>query len=227
MPTMLITGANRGLGLEFTRSYAADGWRVHACCRQPEKAKTLKEVSGDVEIHRMDVTDGLRVAAVERSLNEEAIDLLINNAGVFGPRKGRLGNIAYDDWLQVFEINVMGPLRVCEQMCERVAASDRKQIVNISSKMGSITGTEGGNQYIYRSSKAALNMVSKNLSIDLRDLGVSVIAVHPGWVRTDMGGPEADISPEESVAGLRAVIDNAGPEASGRFFSYDGEELPW
>jgi NAD(P)-dependent dehydrogenase (short-subunit alcohol dehydrogenase family) len=227
MASVLITGANRGLGLAFVRSYAGDGWKVHACCRQPEKAKTLKQVEGDVEIHRLDVTDGLSVAALTRGLGDEPIDVLINNAGLFGPRKGRLGNIAYDDWLQVFETNVLAPLRVTEKFLEHVAASERKLIVNISSKMGSITATSGGNQYIYRSSKAALNMVSKNLAIDLRDKGISVIAVHPGWVRTDMGGPDADLSPEDSVAGMRNIIDSAGPQQSGRFFSYNGEELPW
>ncbi|MDX1711228.1 MAG: SDR family oxidoreductase [Rhodovibrionaceae bacterium] len=227
MPSVLITGANRGLGLEFARSYARDGWSVHACCRQPERAKALKELDGDVEIHRLDVNEGLSVAGLARGLGQTPIDVLINNAGLFGPRKGRLGNIVYDDWLQVFETNVMAPLRVSEKLVDLVSASERKLIVNISSKMGSITATSGGNQYIYRSSKAALNMVTKNLSIDLKERNISVIAVHPGWVRTDMGGPDADLSPEESVAGLRKIIDSAGPEQSGRFFSYNGEELPW
>ncbi len=227
MPTVLVTGANRGLGLEFARSYAADGWRVHACCRQPEKAKNLKQLDGDIEIHRVDVNDGLKVAALARSLKDEAIDILINNAGVFGPRKGRLGSIPYDDWLQVFQVNVLGALRVTENLIDSVSASERKLIVNISSKMGSITTTSGGDQYIYRSSKAALNMVSKNLAIDLKERGISVISVHPGWVRTDMGGPSADVSPEESVAGLRKVIDTADQSASGRFFTFEGEELPW
>ena len=226
MPTLLITGANRGIGLELTRSYAADGWSVHACCRQPDRARALRTVEGQVMLHRVDVTDGLRVASLARELADEPIDLLINNAGVYGPRDG-FGKIQFDEWPEVFEINSIAPLRLAQRFVNLVAASERKLIVNISSRMGSISANSGGGNYIYRSSKAALNMVVKSLSIDLAERGVTVVAFHPGWVQTDMGGSEAAVTPAESVAGMRAVIEGLGTADSGKFFDYTGEEIPW
>ena len=226
MPTALITGANRGLGLEFTRSFLADGWKVHACCRHPDKAKDLKALEGDIQRHRMDVTDGLQVANISRELLEEPIDLLLNNAGVYGPRVG-FGETPFDQWEDVFRINTIAPLRMAERFVEQVAASERKLIVNISSKMGSIGQLQSVGSYFYRASKAALNMVTKGLSIDLAERGITVVAVHPGWVQTDMGGGEADITPTQSIAGLRAVIEDLPLDKSGGFFNYDGTELPW
>ena len=226
MPTTLITGANRGIGLTFTRSFAKDGWSVHACCRNPDKAKNLKAVKGSVAVHRLDVTDGLQVASLARELSDTPIDILINNAGRYGPRKG-FGETDYDDWLEVLKINTLAPMRLVERFVEHVAQSDRKLIVNLSSTLGSIANNDSGGSYIYRSSKAALNMVVKGLSVDLEPRGITIVAFHPGWVRTDMGGPEATVDPEVSVAGMRKVIDRIGPQDSGRFFSYDGGHLPW
>ena len=226
MPTVLITGANRGIGLEFVRSFAADGWRVHAGCRIPEKAKKLKAIAGDVTCHHADVTDGLQVANFARDLSDEPIDLLINHAGVYGPRGGS-GKIDFDAWGEVFEVNTIAPLRVAKRFLEQVSKSERKQIVNISSRMGSIAENTGGGEYIYRSSKAALNMVVKSLSIDLAGRGITVVAFHPGWVQTDMGGPGAAITPEESVAGMRRVIESLTPANTGRFFAYDSSDIPW
>ena len=226
MPSLLITGANRGIGLELTRSYAADGWSVHACCRQPDRARALRAVDGQIMLHRVDVTDGLRVASLARELADEPIDLLINNAGIYGPRDG-FGKIQFDKWQEVFEVNYIAPLRLAQRFVDLVAASDRKLMVNISSRMGSISANSGGGNYIYRSSKAALNMVVKSLSIDLAERGVTVVAFHPGWVQTDMGGPDAAVTPAESVAGMRAVIEGLGPADSGKFFDYTGEEIPW
>ncbi len=226
MPTTLITGANRGIGLTFTRSFAKDGWSVHACCRNPDKAKELKAVKGSVAVHRLDVTDGLQVASLARELSDTPIDILINNAGRYGPRKG-FGETDYDDWLEVLKINTLAPMRLVERFVEHVARSDRKLIVNLSSTLGSIANNNSGGSYIYRSSKAALNMVIKGLSVDLEPRGITIVAFHPGWVRTDMGGPEATVDPEVSVAGMRKVIDRFGPQDSGGFFSYDGSHLPW
>lgn len=226
MPTALITGANRGLGLEFTRSFLADGWRVHACCRHLEKAKDLKALEGNIERHRMDVTDGLQVANLSRELVDEPIDLLLNNAGVYGPRKG-FGETPFDEWEDVFRINTIAPLRMAERFAEQVASSERKAIVNISSKMGSVSLLQSSGSYFYRASKAALNMMTKGLSIDLAERGITVISVHPGWVQTDMGGGEADITPIESIAGIRSVIEGLTTEQSGMFFNYDGTELSW
>ena len=230
MPTVLITGANRGIGLALARGYAAEGWRVHACCRDPDQAKdlnALKEGSGDrLAVHRLDVTDGPQVANLARELAEEAIDVLINNAGIGGPRGG-FGEIDHDRWQPVFAVNTFAPLRVAERFVEQVARGERKLIVNISSKMGSIAANVSSDSIIYRASKTALNQVSKSLSVALAPRGITVILFHPGWVSTDMGGSQAPVTPEDSAAGIRAVIARATPTDNGRFFNYDGAELPW
>jgi NAD(P)-dependent dehydrogenase (short-subunit alcohol dehydrogenase family) len=230
MPTVLITGANRGIGLALARGYAAEGWRGHACCRHPDKAKDLKALQAEVEdrlaVHRLDVTDGLKVASLARELAKEAIDLLINNAGVSGPRSG-FGETDYDRWQPVIGVNSFAPLRMAERFVEQVARSERKLIVNISSKMGSIAANVGSNSIIYRASKAALNQVSKSMAMALGPRGITVIVFHPGWVSTDMGGSEAPVTPADSAAGMRAVIDGVTAADNGRFFNYDGEELPW
>lgn len=227
MPTALITGANRGLGLEFTRVLARQGWRIHACCRHPEKASELKEIAGDVVLRRMDVTDGLTVANLAREMAEEPIDLLLNNAGVYGPRDEGFGDTSYKQWPPVFEANAIAPMRLAERFAEHVARSERKLIVNISSRMGSIGENGSASGVIYRSSKAALNMVTKSVANALAERGVTVVSFHPGWVQTDMGGEEASLTPQESVAGMKRVIDRLTPEDSGRFLNYDGEEIPW
>jgi NAD(P)-dependent dehydrogenase (short-subunit alcohol dehydrogenase family) len=226
MPTVLITGANRGLGLEFARQYAARGWAVLACCRRPDEARELAAIRGP-EIHALDVRDLEAVAALARSLKGRPIDLLLNNAGVYGPNKMTLGHLDYAAWQEVFAVNVLAPARLAECFVENVAASDRKLIACISSKMGSIAANAGGGHYLYRSSKAALNAVVKSLAIDLRGRGVTVVTLHPGWVRTDMGGADADLAIPESVAGVIGVLDKVGIEESGRFFDYDGSEIPW
>ncbi len=230
MPIVLITGASRGIGLEFARSFAADGWWVLAACRHPDRAHDLKALAegsnGAVRVHRLDVTDGLRVAALARELAGEPIDILLNNAGIMGPRTG-FGETDYDEWLPVFAVNTLAPMRMAERFVEHVAGSERKLIVNISSRMGSTEENTSGGNYIYRSSKAALNMVAKGLSLDLAPRGITVVVFHPGWVQTDMGGENALISPAESVAGMRAVIDGLTPKDSGTFHAYDGSDIPW
>jgi len=231
MATVLITGANRGIGLAFARSFMADGWRVHACCRHPDKAQELQQATeasnGITELHRLDVTDGLKVASLARELIDQPIDVLINNAGIMGPRNAGFGKIDYDEWLPVFAVNVLGPMRLAERFATHVAKSERKLIVNISSRMGSIADNTSGGSYIYRSSKAALNMVSKSMANDLAERGITVIVFHPGWVRTDMGGRNAAITPKESVEGMREVIARVTLVDSGKFFNFDGRELPW
>lgn len=229
MPTVLITGANRGIGLEFVRAFAADGWRIHACCRHPDKSKELKslaeESAGAVSLHRLDVTNGLQVANLARELAGESIDILLNNAGIYGPRTG-FGETDYDEWTPVLAVNTLAPMRMAERFVEHVASSERKLIVNISSIRGSITRNNGGS-YIYSASKAALNAVAKGLSADLAPRGITVVIFHPGWVQTDMGGPGGDISPSKSVAGMRAVIERITADDTGHFFNYDGSEIPW
>ncbi|MCZ6859745.1 MAG: SDR family oxidoreductase [Alphaproteobacteria bacterium] len=224
---VLITGAGRGIGLELARQYAADGWRVRATCRDTKGASALEGVYGDVLIHRLDVTEGVQVAALARDLKGEPIDLLINNAGMTGARDRSFGNLDYDIWEEVFRVNALAPVRVAEALVDLVAASERKLIVSISSRMGSIDANNDGGSYSYRSSKAALNAAMKSLSIDLAGREIMVVVFHPGWVRTDMGGKSASLSAKQSAEEMRAVIDRLTLSDSGRFLNYDGTDIPW
>lgn len=230
MPTALITGASRGLGLEFVRQYADAGWRVHACCRNPEAAAALGALAGAskgaVQVHALDVADFAQIERLGAALGGEAIDLLLNNAGVYA-RDADLGRLEYGAWERSFRVNTMAPVRMAEAFVEHVARSQRRLIVSITSLMGSIGDNGSGGSYAYRSSKAALNMANKSLSIDLRDRGITAVVLHPGWVKTDMGGPGAPIEALESVTGMRKVIERLTPDDSGKFFDYEGEELPW
>ncbi len=230
MPTALITGANRGLGLEFVRQYAGEGWRVLACCREPGRATALAELAdgsgGKVSVHRVDVADRGSVDLLARELAGTAIDLLLNNAGTFGDRKG-LGELDYDTWLATLAVNTLGPVKMTEAFREHVAASDAKLVVQITSKMGSIADNTSGGGYVYRSSKAALNMANKSLALDLVPQGITCVVLHPGWVVTDMGGPSAPLQPAESVGGMRKVIARLTTADAGRFFDYAGAEIPW
>ncbi len=231
MPSVLITGANRGLGLEFACQYTAAGWRVFACCRNPAAAAELQAAAqgsdGRTTVHALEVTDHGRITVLAEELQNEPIDVLLNNAGTYGPNNMAFGHIDYAAWANVFAVNVLAPTRMIECFLEHVARSDKKRIVCISSLMGSIARDTSGKHYLYRSSKAALNMVVKSLAFDLRDRGVVIVSLHPGWVRTDMGGRDADLAPAESVRGMIQVIDWLGAWDSGKFLSYDGSELPW
>jgi NAD(P)-dependent dehydrogenase (short-subunit alcohol dehydrogenase family) len=227
MPTCLITGANRGLGLEFAKQYAADDWKVIATCRKPDEADALAALEGDIQIYPLDVTDFARVEQLARKLHGEPIDLLINNAGIYGPRVVPYNSVDYATWCEVLRANTMAPLKISAAFLDHLSKGRQYKIVTISSKMGSIADNTSGGVYIYRSSKAALNAVMKSLAIDLRDQGFIVVVLNPGWVRTDMGGPGASIDSFESVAGMRDVIGNLRIEDSGRFLHYDGSEIPW
>jgi len=231
MPSTLITGANRGLGLEFARRYLNDGWQVYATCRDPEAASELRHLSdarGDrLEILALDVTDLASIKAAAAELDGQAIDLLLNNAGVGGARGQTIGNIDYDAWAKVLDVNTMGPLRVSEAFVDHLARSECKLIVTLTSGMGSIADNTSGGAMSYRSSKAAVNMVMRSLAIDLAPRGISCVVVNPGWVQTAMGGPHATTTPAESVARLRRLIDNLGPTDSGKFFNHDGREYAW
>jgi NAD(P)-dependent dehydrogenase (short-subunit alcohol dehydrogenase family) len=220
MPTALITGASRGIGREFVRQYRAQGWRVIATCRDPKAS----EIDGDV--FPLDVADGTSVAALAKAVAGEAIDLLVNNAGISGPRGYDLGSIPYDAWEEVLRTNTLGPLRVAEALLEPVARSERRLMAFLTSGLGSI-GQGGGGYYLYGSSKAALNKAVKSLSADLRSRGVGCLLLHPGWVRTDMGGPGASVSVEASVRGMRRVIEGWSMARSGTFVDYTGAAIPW
>jgi NAD(P)-dependent dehydrogenase (short-subunit alcohol dehydrogenase family) len=232
MKTTLITGANRGIGLEFCRQYAVDGWRILACSRYPEKSDELNKLAAQhpeqIKIHALDVADHVQIDRLAQVLADESIDLLINNAGIYPDSdKSGFGHTDYAGWIQAFRINTMAPLKMAETFATQIARGKQKTIVTITSKMGSIADNSSGGSYLYRSSKAAVNMVVKNLAIDLKPIGITAVVFHPGWVRTDMGGPNALISAEQSVSGIRQVIARLTIADSGRFFAYDGQEIPW
>ena len=228
--TVLITGANRGIGLELTAQFAADGWNVLACCRQPQAAADLQALQArhpHIEVFELEVTDYARVAALSAQLGSRSIDLLLSNAGVYGPKGIDFGAVDPAQWREVLEVNTIAPLMLAQAFIEQVAASQRKLIAVISSKVGSIADNGSGGSYLYRSSKTAVNQVVKSLSIDLAGRGISVLSLHPGWVQTDMGGPNAEIGVAQSVAGLKAILETAGAAQNGCFIEYDGSPIPW
>ncbi|MFN3076189.1 MAG: SDR family oxidoreductase [Alphaproteobacteria bacterium] len=225
MPTVLITGANRGIGLEFVRQYAAQGWTVLATCRDPDRARSLKAL--EAEVLALDVNDVDAIAALGASLAGRTVDLLINNAGLYGDRNQSLGHVDPDEWMQVLRVNAMAPLKLAEALIGSLEMSTRPVVANVTSLMGSMADNGSGGAYIYRSSKAALNAVTKSLAVDLAGRSILVVALHPGWVQTDMGGPGALINVETSVSGMRQVLHGLKRSDSGRFLNYRGEELPW
>lgn len=226
MPTVLITGANRGIGLELARQYAADGWRVLATCRDPDNAADLAAVKGDVTVHRLDVNDPAGVETLAKALKGQSIDVLFNNAGVIGKRGPSIADVDYDIWAGTMATNVFGPIRVAWALRDNVVASTLKVMAFTSSKMGSIAQCAGGN-VIYRSSKAALNMAVVCLAKEMESQGVTAVMFHPGHVRTDMGGPSAPVMAPASAAGMRKVVAGLVPGDNGTFWNYDGAPLPW
>lgn len=219
MPTVLVTGANRGLGQGFVRHFAAADWRVIATCRDPK--------AYDGHALALDVGDGGSVADLAAALSGEPIDVLLNNAGIYGPRDYDLGSIDFDAWARVVAIDALAPIRVAAALADNVAASQRRQMVFISSMMGSITRSKSGGAMIYRSAKACLNAAVNVLSAELAPRGIGCTLFHPGWVRTGMGGPGAAIDVKVSVHGICNVIDRLTLEDSGRFVNYDGFDIPW
>jgi NAD(P)-dependent dehydrogenase (short-subunit alcohol dehydrogenase family) len=224
--TVLITGASRGLGLEFARQYAADGWRVLACCRSPKDAPELKKLGRHVEIHALDVTSHESIRHLAKALNGTPIDVLLNNAGLHGDRTP-FGATDVELWKKILEVNTIAPIQMTAALLENVAASAQKKVANISSKVGSIGDGPGGGSYAYRSSKTALNMAMVNAAHELKGRGLTILLIHPGWVQTDMGGPSAPVSIEQSVAGVRRIIDKATQAETGHFYDYTGKQLPW
>ncbi|MDP5208355.1 SDR family oxidoreductase [Microbulbifer sp. 2205BS26-8] len=228
--TILITGSNRGIGLEVCTQFARDDWRVFACCRDPDSADALKSLQAAhprVELIQLDVTNQAQMLSLGEALKGEAIDILLNNAGYYGPPGVCFGKMDRSEWRRVLESNTIAPYMMSETFCGNVAASDHKVIAMMSSKVGSIADNRSGGGYIYRTSKTALNQVVKSLSIDLCERGIAVIALHPGWVKTAMGGPGALITAEQSVNGLKKILLEADITYSGRFYDYDGSEIPW
>lgn len=228
MFTTLITGANRGIGLTLTKQYLNEGWQIIACCRE-ENPAALSALSAQypqqLKVYALDVTNTGQIQALATALKDTAIDVLINNAGVYP--ESELGHVDSEAWLQAFNVNTIAPLKISEAFLPHVAKSQLKKIVALSSKMGSLDDNTSGGSYIYRSSKTALNMVIKSLSIDVKPYGIACCVLHPGWVLTDMGGPNALIDTEQSASGLRQVIDALNLENTGSFIAYDGKVIPW
>ncbi len=232
MPTVLVTGANRGIGLEFARQYAADGWKVHACCRAPAGAEVLRQLAarhpGAVTMHALDLANLAQIGRLATALDQVAIDVLINNAGIYPDRNSRgFGDTDVAAWELAFRVNTIAPMKMAEAFVGHVAASEGRRMAFLTSKMGSMGDNGSGGCYLYRSSKAALNAVAKSLAIDLAPRGIRIALLHPGWVQTDMGGPDAWITAEQSVTGMRRLLNGLSPAQSGRFFAYDGQEVPW
>lgn len=227
MTTIVISGANRGIGLEFARQYAADGARVIAGCRDPEAATELSGLTGDVTILPLDVADDASVAAFSSAAGDAAVDILIANAGVWGgQREQQFGTLDFDNWARVLSVNTLGPMRLAQAFADRVRAAPAGRMIALTSGMSSTAETEGGH-LAYRSSKAALNNAWRNLAIALKPSGVACTVIDPGWVKTDMGGDAARLTPEQSVTGMRAVIAGLTPATSGRFLRWDGNETGW
>jgi NAD(P)-dependent dehydrogenase (short-subunit alcohol dehydrogenase family) len=231
MPAVLITGASRGLGFEFANQYAVQGWRVIACCRNPEDAIALKNRAPSprdmVSVVAMDVADNDTVRNAALTLKDVVIDILINSAGIAGVPQQSTGQIDYASGARVLDVNTMGPLRVLEAFTDNLARSERRLVVTITSGMGSLADNTSGGSIAYRSSKAAVNMVMRSAAIDLAPRGITCVLINPGWVKTDMGGQDATLSPQQSVSAMRRLIETLGPNDSGKFYNYDGREYPW
>ena len=226
MNTVLITGANRGIGLSLVQHYLNLGWQVHATYRSTNQSQPLLDLANEqLFCYQLDVTDYPKVNALADQL--PTIDLLINNAGYYGPKGYGFGNTDVDEWRKVFEINTIAPLKLVEALYPNLQQGSLKKIACLSSKVGSMAENTSGGGYIYRSSKAALNSVVKSLSNDLSGQGYTVLALHPGWVQTEMGGPNALIDTDQSAAGLIKVIENSTREMGGSFIDYQGNSIPW
>ena len=230
MTNVLITGANRGLGLGFVKAFLARNVNVICTTRNIPGSKELLECKkkhpNNLEILELDLLMENSENTLTELLSAQPIDIVINNAGV-GSSNQRFGVVSSKPWLEVLKVNLIAPLAVTQSVIENIKKGSDKKIYFLSSQLGSIKDNTSGGMYIYRSSKAALNQVVKSLSVDLKPLGITVIALHPGWVKTDMGGPNAPISVDISVEGMMKVIHTTGINNTGTFLNFDGNELHW
>ena len=230
MATVLITGTNRGIGLEFVKQFLAREDTVLATCRDMGSATVLRQLNNDtrkLHIFELDGSSQKSMEDLTLQLAGHAIDIFINNAGVYGPRDSTFGKVSANEWAKVLQVNAKAPMILTQLLIDNLRDGSDKKLLYITSKMGSIDDNKGGGSYVYRSSKAALNAVVKSISVDLRDSGFSVAVLHPGWVQTDMGGPNALIDVTTSVSKMIDVIDNLNFHNSGSFFNYDGGIIPW
>ena len=225
MPSVLISGANRGLGLEFARQYAADGWVVHGTARNPVAADALSALG--VQVHELDIADEDSIRALAQKLAGEPLDVLIANSGIHRDFELPIESIGRADFLDVFAVNTFGPLRLAAALLPNLERGERKLATAMSSLMSSITRNDWGTQHIYRASKTALNAVWTSLAREWRPRGIACVLIRPGYVRTALTRYQGDLDPPESVAGLRKVIAGLSLADSGRLIGYDGKELPW
>jgi NAD(P)-dependent dehydrogenase (short-subunit alcohol dehydrogenase family) len=226
--TIVITGAGRGIGRQLVLNALSSGNRVVAGVRDPAAAKALEDMGlpDALEVAELDVTDATSVRRMADSLGERPVDILINNAGVMGGDRQSLDDMDYDAWRDALEVNTLSPFRVTTALLPNLARSPQPKIITLTSQMGALSRNSPG-VFAYRSSKAAANKVMQVMALELKARGMIVCPMHPGWVRTDMGGPAAAISVEESARGLLEVIDRLGLEDSGRFWTWEGVEHPW
>ena len=228
--SILITGTNRGIGLEFVKHYIKNNEKVIATCRNRNSAKDLLELentTNNLSLVELDVSNPNSINNFTSKIAGLPIDTFISNAGVSGPKNIEFGNFDAKEWLDVFNINTIAPLIITQKILKNLRLGKDKKLVFISSKVGSIEDNTSGSMYIYRTSKTALNQVIKSLSIDLKGENFIVVALHPGWVQTDMGGPNALIDTKTSVRGMTEAIDNLTSKNSGKFYNYDGSPIPW
>ena len=227
METVLITGASRGIGLELTKQFLELNYRVISTYRvKPSLALDTLSSNKNLTLVELEVTNEDSITNLSLTLSGITIDILINNAGVIGPEQQVMAEIKQQDWLNTFAINSIAPLMVSHAILPLMQDSIQPRIITISSLMGSISSDSVG-MYAYRSSKAAVNKVMKILSVELKDQGVAVCLIHPGWVQTDMGGQQADISVKDSAAGILKLACSLTMQQTGHFLSWQGHKIDW
>jgi NAD(P)-dependent dehydrogenase (short-subunit alcohol dehydrogenase family) len=231
MSSIFITGTNRGIGLALTRQYLTEGWRVYATARQPELSKALQQLADQypkqLSLYALDVANATQRQKIADKLKGIPLDILINNAGIYGQNDAYFGNTDEEKWLDALRINTIAPMKIMELLAENMALGEKKIIASISSKMGSMDDNGSGGSYVYRSTKAALNAVMVSAARDLKEVGISVVILHPGWVRTDMGGTNGEIKPQQSAQHLYAILEVVTLENSSDFYDIDGSIIPW
>ena len=230
MATILVTGANRGLGIEFVEQYLNDGNEVIATYRNENSSMDLIKMGNErsnLKLLQLDVSSNKSLNSFAENLGDSPIDIFINNAGVYGPRNSSFGNVDEENWIPAIKVNTIAPILLTQLIIKNIRSGADKKLIFVTSKMGSIDDNKGGGAYVYRSSKTALNAVVKSLSVDLENEGIVVALIHPGWVKTDMGGPNALIDKDTSVRGMTEVISNLDISSTGNFYNYDGSIIPW
>lgn len=233
MKRAFVTGANRGIGLELVRQLLANDWQVFATCRQPDTAEALKALqTPQLHIVPLEVTDPASIDAALQSVQNhaEGLDLLVNNAGIIRApgidRQQPLDQLTFDSGLTVIKVNAIAPIQIAQRFLNLLKNGESPKIINMTSGMGSLTHARG-KYYDYRASKAALNMYTRALAQDIAESGIIAIVLDPGWVKTDMGGSNASLTPEQSVEGILNVVAKLTPADNGEFFAYHGKRVPW